>query len=326
MNILVTGGAGYIGSHMVHLLIPLGYKVFILDNLSTGYKKLIHPKAVFIQGDICNREFLENLLIENKIDSVLHFAAFIRVDESTREPYKYYNNNTYGSLQLFEACKNAKVKNIIFSSTAAVYGDGALEPITETSATGPKNPYGHSKLMSEQILSDIASTGTGDLRFAILRYFNVAGSHFTEKIGQLSTNSTHLIKVTVETAFKKREQMFIHGTDYPTADGTCVRDYIHVQDLVAAHYKALLYLKNGGKSDIFNLGYGRGYSVREVIDCVRSLTNSQFKVIEGPRREGDGAIFIADSSKAKKVLDWKPEFASLEQICLSSIEWEKQLV
>jgi UDP-glucose 4-epimerase len=323
MNILVTGGAGYIGSHMVHYLVPRKHRVVILDNLSTGHELLIHPDALFINGDINNKSFVENLLRSYEIEAVIHFAAFIRVDESVSNPMKYYNNNTFGTLQLIEACHNIGVPRFIFSSTAAVYGNGSDDPITEKFPTNPLNPYGQSKLMSEKILADIANLGT--IRYAILRYFNVAGAHNDSDIGQISNNSTHLIKVAAETAQGKRPEMFINGTDYSTSDGTCIRDYIHVQDLVGAHMCALHFLSSGGESGIYNLGYGHGSSVNEVINSMKKVSGRDFKVSEGPRRPGDGRQLVADSTKAKQVLQWKPQFDNLDLICNSALNWEISL-
>lgn len=323
MNVLVTGGAGYIGSHMVHYLIPKGCNVVILDNLSTGHERLIHPKATFIKGDICDMNLVESILVKYEISAVIHFAAFIKVDESVTEPHKYYKNNTYGALQLFQACHNVGVQRIIFSSTAAVYGEGSDTPIEETHPTSPKNPYGQSKLMSEKILHDISLLGR--VHYVILRYFNVAGANNEAHIGQISNNATHLLKVAAETAVGKRTSMAIHGTDYPTEDGTCIRDYIHIQDLISAHYRALFYLSSGGQSEIFNLGYGKGASVKEVIKYMKKVSNKDFKVIEGPRRAGDGTALVANSTKARKILNWTPAYDDLEKICASTFEWEKEL-
>lgn len=323
MNILVTGGAGYIGSHMVHYLIPRKHKVVILDNLSTGHEVLIHPDATFIKGDVGNKPFVENLLQTYQIEAVIHFAAFIRVEESVSDPAKYYNNNTVNTLHLIEACHNAGVPRFIFSSTAAVYGNGSDEPISEKFPLNPLNAYGQSKLMSEKILADIASLGT--IRYAILRYFNVAGAYTDAKVGQISNNATHLIKVAAETANGKRNEMAIHGTDYATKDGTCIRDYIHVQDLVGAHLCALHYLSAGGESSIFNLGYGHGASVREVIESMKKVSGKNFKVNEGPRRPGDGQQLIADSTRAQTILKWKPQYDNLDLICNSALNWEKIL-
>lgn len=320
MKVLVTGGAGYIGSHMVHYLIKQNHRVVILDNLSTGHEILLNPQATFIKGDIGNKSLVENLLRTYEIEAVFHFAAFIRVEESVSNPAKYYNNNTVGTLQLLEACHNAGVPRFIFSSTAAVYGNGSDEPISEKFPTQPLNPYGQSKLMSEKILADIASLGT--IRYAILRYFNVAGAYTDSNIGQISQNATHLIKVAAETAIGKRSQMSIHGTDYATKDGTCIRDYIHVQDLVGAHMCALHFLSAGGESGIYNLGYGHGSSVREVVNSMKKISGKDFTVIEGPRRAGDGLQLIADSNKAKSLLKWKPQFDNLDLICNSALNWE----
>lgn len=323
MNVLVTGGAGYIGSHMVHFLISKNYQVIVLDNLSTGHEKLIHPKSIFIKGDICDRTLVETILLKYKIEAVIHFAAFIKVDESVTHPYKYYHNNTYGSLQLFQACNEVGVQRVLFSSTAAVYGDGSDIPLEETNITSPKNPYGQSKLMSEKILHDISTLGK--IHYAILRYFNVAGANNDAQLGQISNNSTHLIKVAAETAAGKRASITIHGTDYSTKDGTCIRDYIHIQDLINAHFRALYYLSSGGQSEVFNLGYGTGVSVKEVVKCMKNVSKVNFKVIEGPRRMGDGSSLVANSAKARKILNWEPNYDQLEKICSSAYEWERHL-
>lgn len=288
--------------------------------MSTGHSLLIHPDAIFIKGDVGDKSFVESLLQTYQIEAVFHFAAFIRVDESVVDPVKYYTNNTFNTLRLLEACHTAKVSRFIFSSTAAVYGNGSFEPITEKFSTNPLNPYGSSKLMSEKILEDIAATSS--IRYAILRYFNVAGASDDSKIGQISNNSTHLIKVAAETANGKRSEMQINGTDYSTKDGTCIRDYIHIQDLVSAHLCALNFLVAGGLSDIFNLGYGHGSSVREVINTMKKVSGKNFKVIEGVKRAGDGEQLIADSTKAQKVLNWKPKYDNLDLICKSALKWE----
>lgn len=322
MKMLVTGGAGYIGSHMVHYLIDKGNEVIILDNMSTGFEQLIHPKAIFVKGDICDRTLVESLLEKHKVDAVFHFAAHIKVDESITHPYHYYYNNTYGSLQLFQACHNVGVQKLIFSSTAAVYGS-SVSLIDETHMTQPVTPYGHSKLMAEKMLYDISLLGR--LHYVTLRYFNVAGANSDAHIGQLTRNSTHLVKVAAKTACGKRASITIHGTDYPTGDGTCVRDYIHVQDLVSAHYRALFYLSSGGQNDVFNLGYGKGASVREVIECMKKVSGVDFPTVNGPRRAGDGPILVANSSKAKRLLSWTPSYDNLETICSSAYQWEKKL-
>lgn len=323
MKILVTGGAGYIGGTTAQLLCNQGHQVFVLDNLSTGFIENVPTKAEFIEGDILNQALLEKVLAKNEIEAVIHFAAKLIVPESIEKPFEYYENNVVGALRLLEACRHSGVEQFIFSSTAAVYGNPAEIPVKETAPLAPLNPYGASKAMVEQILHDYGKAY--GLRYVALRYFNVAGALEDISRGQRSKNATHLIKVASETAVGKRSQMFIHGTDYPTPDGTGIRDYIHVVDLAQAHLDALAYLVKGGSSEIMNCGYGHGFSVRQVIEHIKALSEMEFKVVEGPRRPGDAATIIADSSKARSLLGWTPQYDNLQIICKTALEWERSL-
>lgn len=324
MKVLVTGGAGYIGSHTVQALLGSGHQVVVYDNLSTGFKNAIPLAVEFVQGDVCNQQQLAETLQQFKIEAVIHFAAKLIVPESIEKPIEYYQNNTAGVLSLAQACVTAGVDKVVFSSTAAVYGDVASsELISEKSATAPLNPYGWSKLMSEQMLRDCEKPF--GLRSVSLRYFNVAGAAVDGKNGQSTKNATHLIKVASQAACGTRASVGVFGSDYPTPDGTGVRDYIHVEDLADLHVLALDYLCNGGKSDVFNCGYGLGFSVREVINTVRKVSGKEFEVIEQPRRAGDAAQLVANSSKVQKAFNWQPKRNDLELICRTAYEWEKSL-
>lgn len=320
-KILVTGGAGYIGSHTTNALIESGLDVVIIDDLSTGFEKLIHPSAKFYNISVLNTDAVKKILIDENISGVIHFAAKIVVPESITNPIEYYKNNTMGVLSMLEACKNANIKNFVFSSTAAVYGDASMELISESTPVVPLNPYGSSKLFSEQMIKD--SEIEFGLKSVILRYFNVAGASQSLSFGQLSKKATHLIKIASETACGKRDSMSITGTDYNTPDGTGVRDYIHVEDLADIHVLAMKYLLNGGKSELFNCGYGHGSSVREVVDTVQKVSGVNFKVTEGPRRPGDAHQLVANSSKLKAKLGWIPKRDNLELICKSAYLFEK---
>lgn len=321
MEILITGGAGYIGSHVVKALGKLGYQLTILDNLSTGHKGAI-TFGELIVGDLNDEKLLDQLFANHKFLAVLHFAGSIVVPESVTNPLKYYTNNTVNSHRLISACIKHNCHQFIFSSTAAVYGMTGDRAATEETPSRPVNPYGHSKLMTEQMLTDVAISSP--LRFVALRYFNVAGADPEGQIGQSFPGATHLIKVACEAATGKRDSVKVFGTDYPTTDGTCVRDYIHVSDLAQAHVKALQYLLAGGKSEILNCGYGHGYSVKEVLNKFRECTGVNIVAIDSPRRAGDPAIVLAKAEKIRKVLNWIPQYHDLSLIIKSAYEWEKK--
>jgi UDP-glucose 4-epimerase len=321
-KILVTGGAGYIGSHVVRLLTGAGRPVVVLDNLSTGFADAVLG-AELVVGDTGNRELVDEVLRTHAVDTVLHFAAHTIVPESVADPLKYYGNNTCSTRNLLECCSRAGVRHFIFSSTAAVYGIPEGTYCTEDSPLAPINPYGTSKLMSEMMLRDLGAAG--GLRHVILRYFNVAGSDPDGRIGQSTARATLLIKVAAEVAVGKRERLYVFGTDYPTSDGTGVRDYIHVDDLADAHIRALDYLSRGGESVTLNCGYGHGYSVREVIDAVNRVNGRPISVQEEPRRPGDPPALVARADKARAVLDWKPRYDDLDFIVKTSLDWERKL-
>jgi UDP-glucose 4-epimerase len=323
MTILVTGGAGYIGSHVVRQLGERGERVVILDNLSTGFRSAVLTGTLVV-GDTGDRELVSRLLRENGIETVMHFAAHTIVPESVSNPLKYYGNNTCSTRSLLQCCAEAGVKHFVFSSTAAVYGIPEGGVASEDSPTQPINPYGTSKLMSEWMLRDLA--GANALRYVVLRYFNVAGSDPGGRIGQSTINGTLLTKVACETAIGKRPHLSVFGTDYPTNDGTGVRDYIHVEDLASAHLRALDYLRGGGDSRTLNCGYGHGYSVREVIATVNSLHGQPIKVVEMPRRAGDPPSLVARAQRVREVLGWTPQFDDLSVIVRSQLAWEKRLL
>ncbi len=321
-KILVTGGAGYIGSHVVRMLTGAGRPVVVLDNLSTGFRDAVIG-AELVEGDTGDKALVSKVLADHNIDTVLHFAAHTIVPESVEKPLKYYGNNTCCTRNLLECCSEAGVKHFIFSSTAAVYGIPEDSMCTEDSPLSPINPYGTSKLMSEMMLRDLGKAT--DMRHVILRYFNVAGSDPEGRIGQSTEKATLLIKVAAEVAVGKREQLYVFGTDYPTPDGTGVRDYIHVDDLADAHIKAVDYLAGGGASVTLNCGYGHGYSVREVIDSVNRVSGTPIKVIEEERRAGDPPALIAKADRAREVLGWTPRHDDLDFIVKTSLEWERKL-
>jgi len=333
MNILVTGGAGYIGSHTVKQLIDAGHRVVVLDNFYSGHRWAVDAQATLIEGDIADQGLLDTILVQHQIEAVVHFAGHIVVPESVEDPFKYYQNNVVGSLRLIESCVKNKVRQFVFSSSAAVYGMPDTEKVSENTALAPINPYGNTKLITEMTLNDVALSssqavsGQGDaatFRFVALRYFNAAGAQLAGNLGQSTPEATHLIKVACETALGARKQMMIFGTDYDTPDGSCVRDYIHVDDLASAHLKALDYLAQGGASLRLNCGYGQGYSVKQVVDMVKQVSGVNFEAIETDRRAGDPPSLIADNSQIKTLLNWSPKFDDLELICRSAFEWERK--
>ena len=325
MKILVTGGAGYIGSHVNRMLANAGHETVVLDNLSTGKREMVLAGKLVV-GDLTDQSFVCNLFEREKFEAVLHFAGSIIVPESVKEPVKYYKNNTQNALDLIQTCQKYNVKKFIFSSTAAVYGipQDTRGICTETSPLGPINPYGRSKLMTEWMLEDMAIANP-HFNYVALRYFNVAGAAVDGKLGQCSPFSTHLIKITCETALGKRKTMTVFGDDYDTPDGTCIRDYIHVEDLAQAHLDALNYLNRGGTSTVVNCGYGHGTSVKEIIAIVRKVSGTDFKVSPGPRRDGDSPNLIAQSQKIKNLFAWVPRHDNLELIVKTALEWERKL-
>lgn len=321
MTILVLGGAGYIGSHTVYELIEKGEDVVIIDNLETGHIEAVHEKARFYKGDIRDRAFLDSVFDKEKIDAVIHFAANSLVGESMVNPLKYYDNNLCGTKVLLEAMVAHKMDKIVFSSTAATYGEPERVPILETDRTEPTNTYGETKLSMEKMFK---WTGLAHgLRFVSLRYFNACGAHVSGKIGEAHKPETHLIPLILQVPNGQRDHISVFGEDYPTKDGTCVRDYIHVTDLAQAHIKAVDYLMKGNESNIFNLGNGIGFTVNEVIDTARKVTGQPIKAVVEGRRAGDPAQLIASSEKARTVLGWNPEHADLEEIIATAWNWHK---
>jgi UDP-glucose 4-epimerase len=324
MAVLVTGGAGYIGSHMVLELVDSGENVVVLDNLSTGHRWAVPDEVPFIIGDTGDQPLTDQLIRRFEIDAIIHFAAAVVVPDSVRDPLTYYRNNTANSRTLIESAVKAGVRHFIFSSTAAVYGEVGSDPVLETAPTRPISPYGWSKLMTEIMLRD-ASTAH-DLGHVILRYFNVAGADPRARAGQSTPGATHLIKVAAETALGRRPVLKVFGTDYPTPDGTGIRDYIHVSDLVRAHSRALAHLRSGGESLTLNCGYGHGFSVREVIETVKQMSGVNFKVENAPRRPGDPAQLVAATDKIRDALGWQPQFDELSTIVSHALAWERALV
>lgn len=321
MTILVLGGAGYIGSHTVYELIDNGEDVVIIDNLLTGHEEAVHPKARFYKGDIRDKEFLDSVFKKEKIDAVIHFAASSLVGESMEKPLKYYDNNLCGTKILLDSMVEHGIDKIVFSSTAAVYGEPGRIPILETDKTEPTNTYGETKLSMEKMFKWIGKAH--GLRYVSLRYFNACDAHVSGKIGEDHNPESHLIPLILQVPNGKREFISIFGEDYQTKDGTCIRDYIHVTDLAQAHISAVKYLQNGGESDIFNLGNGIGFSVKEVIETARKVTQNAIPAKVTPRRAGDPAKLIASSDKAKKVLGWKPQHAELDEIISTAWNWHK---
>ncbi len=322
--ILVTGGAGYIGSHTVLALLQAGYQVIILDNLVYGHRDLVENvlQVELIEGDTGDRPLLDNLFSTRNIAAVMHFSAYAYVGESVSDPAKYYRNNVVGTLTLLEAMLAASIKKFVFSSTCATYGVPEIVPITEDHPQNPINPYGYTKLMVERILSDFHRAY--DFKSVRFRYFNAAGADPQGRLGEDHNPETHLIPLVLQTALGKREFISIFGTDYPTPDGTCVRDYIHVNDLADAHVLGLKYLLDGGDSEVFNLGNGNGFSVKEVIETAKLVTGREIPVKECDRRPGDPPSLIGSADKARKILNWQPQYSSLKDILIHSWQWHQQ--
>lgn len=323
-NILLTGGAGYIGSHVTNLLIDQGYNVTIIDSLITGNKTLINPGATFVNCDIADVGSVSKVLINNKFDILMHFAGLIRVDESVKEPEKYNEFNFEKAKIFLNTCFKYGLKKVIFSSTASVYGNPIKDNVSENDELNPLNPYAETKLKLENFL--INKSKSENISYIILRYFNVAGADEKLRSGLISKHSTHLIKIASEVAVGKRDEIIINGDDYDTKDGTAIRDYIHVSDLADIHLVSAKYLLDKNQSNIFNCGYGNGYSVKEVIDTYNKILNKKIKSKIGPRRPGDSKMVVADPFKFNKTLNWKPKFNNLEYILTTAYEWEKKLI
>jgi UDP-glucose 4-epimerase len=322
MRIFVSGGAGYIGSHVVRALGEKDHDILAYDNLSTGHEWAVLSGRL-VKGDLANRTFLNEVVRDFRPDAVMHFAASIQVEESVRDPLMYYRNNVINTLNLLDVMMNNRIKSFIYSSTAAVYGIPETIPIVETAPLYPINPYGASKVMIEQILKDL--TGAKDFQYVSLRYFNVAGADPEGRIGQAYTEATHLITRALKAAKGELDRLFIFGIDYPTKDGTCIRDYIHVDDIAHAHVLALNGLVETGNTDVFNCGYGYGFSVRDVVQTVKKVTGIDFTVVETERRPGDPPALVADSRKLRSLTGWKPRYDDLEYIINTAWEWEKKL-
>lgn len=321
MSILVLGGAGYIGSHAVDQLIGKGYEVAVVDNLQTGHEKAIHPKATFYKGDIRDKAFLEHVFEKENIEGVVHFAANSLVGESMEIPLTYLNNNVYGTQVVLEVMEKFGVKAIVFSSSAATYGEPEQIPITEDMQTNPESTYGDTKLIMEKMMKwcDLAY----GIKFVALRYFNVAGAKADGSIGEDHNPESHLVPIILQVALGQREELSIFGDDYPTEDGTCIRDYVHVVDLIDAHILALEYLKNGGESNIFNLGSNSGFSVQQMLETAREVTGKEIPAKVVPRRKGDPSTLIASSEKAKEMLGWEPKNTNIAEIIASAWNWHQ---
>lgn len=323
MTVLVTGGGGYIGSHMALRLGDAGEPTVVLDNFTTGFDWAVDHRATLVTGDAGDMEFVGGLIAKHGITEIIHFAGSIVVPESVTDPLKYYRNNTATSRNLLEAAVKGGVQRFIFSSTAAVYGMTGLAPVEETTPLSPMSPYGRSKLMTEWMLADVAAAHP--IKYGVLRYFNVAGADPKGRSGQSTPLATHLIKVAAQTALGQRPKMDIFGTDYPTPDGTCIRDYIHVTDLIEAHKLLLDHLRAGGESTTLNCAYGQGYSVRQVVDTVKAVSGVDFRVDEGPRRAGDPASITATGEKVRQQLGWVPQHADLREMVQTALDWERYL-
>jgi UDP-glucose 4-epimerase len=323
MTVLVTGGAGYIGSHMVLALAEAGESVVVIDNLSTGFSAHLPEGVPLFIGDAADENLVEGVIAAHGVESIVHFAGSVVVPESMRDPLAYYRNNTMTTRSLLNVAVKAGVNRFVFSSTAAVYGNPDRMPVSEDAPTRPLSPYGSSKLMTEIMLHDVAAAH--GMNYVVLRYFNVAGADPHARIGLATVGATHLLKIAVEAATGQRAKIDVFGTDYPTPDGSCVRDFIHVSDLAQAHRSALSYLRDGGQSTTLNCGYGRGYSVLETIEAVRRVSGRNFAVQTAPRRPGDIMTMIADTSRIATTLDWTPQYADLDTIAAHALAWEDRL-
>ena len=323
MTVLVTGGAGYIGSHTVQALLNAGEGVVVIDNLSTGFSNFVPPGLPLFVGDAGDESLVQEVIAQHRVDSIIHFAGSVVVPDSMRDPLLYYRNNTMTTRSLLNAAVKGGIHRFIFSSTAAVYGNPASVPVPEHAPTRPLSPYGSSKLMTEIMLHDVASAH--DLSHVVLRYFNVAGADPLARIGLSTIGATHLLKIAVEAATGQRSKIDVFGTDYPTPDGSCIRDFIHVSDLAQAHLAALSYLREGGASVTLNCGYGRGYSVLEAIEAVRRVSGRKLAVRYAPRRPGDIMTMVADVSRIRATLDWMPQYDDIETIARHALKWEEKL-
>jgi UDP-glucose 4-epimerase len=323
MTVLVTGGAGYIGSHMVQALVEAGEGVVVIDNLSTGFSAFLPEGVPLFIGDAGDENLVEGVIASHDVDSIIHFAGSVVVPDSVRDPLAYYRNNTMTTRSLLNAAVKSGIKRFIFSSTAAVYGNPDQVPVPEHAPTRPLSPYGSSKLMTEIMLQDTASAHS--MNYVVLRYFNVAGADPLARIGLATVGATHLLKIAVEAATGQRAKIDVFGTDYPTPDGSCIRDFIHVSDLAQAHRAALAYLQRGGSSVTLNCGYGHGYSVLEAIEAVRRVSGRNFAVQYAPRRPGDIMTMVADTSRIRSTLDWTPQYDDLDTIARHALAWEEKL-
>jgi UDP-glucose 4-epimerase len=324
MTVLVTGGAGYIGSHMVRALVEAGERVVVIDNLSTGFSAFLPESTPLFIGDAGDENLVEGVIRQHEVESIIHFAGSVVVPDSLRDPLGYYRNNTVTTQGLLNAAVKGGVNRFIFSSTAAVYGNPDQVPVPENAPTRPLSPYGTSKLMTEIMLHDVASAH--NMSYVALRYFNVAGADPHARMGLATVGATHLLKIAVEAATGQRAKIDVFGTDYPTPDGSCIRDFIHVSDLAQAHRAALSYLRDGGNSVTLNCGYGRGYSVLETIEAVRRISGRNFAVQYAPRRPGDIMTMVADTSRIRSTLDWTPQYDDLDTIARHALAWEEKLV
>ncbi|MGE0288767.1 MAG: UDP-glucose 4-epimerase GalE [Bradyrhizobium sp.] len=324
MTVLVTGGAGYIGSHMVLALAEAGESIVVIDNLSTGFSAFLPEGVPLFIGDAGDENLVEGVIEQHNVESIVHFAGSVVVPDSMRDPLGYYRNNTFTTRNLLNAAVKRGINRFVFSSTAAVYGNPDQVPVPETAPTRPLSPYGFSKLMSEIMLHDVA-TAYG-MKYAVLRYFNVAGADPRARIGLATAGATHLLKIAVEAATGQRAKVDVYGTDYPTPDGSCIRDFIHVSDLAQAHRAALAYLRGGGDSVTLNCGYGRGYSVLETIEAVRRISGRNFAVQYAARRPGDIMTMVADTGRIRALLDWTPQFDDLDTIVTHALAWEEKLL